>query len=186
MPISWKKSYDKPRQCIKKQRHHFANKGLSSQSSGFSSSHVWMWELNHKEAELWRTDAFETVVLEKTLESPLESKEIKPVNPKGNQSWIFTGRTDAEAEAPILRLRDVKSWLIRKDPDAGEDWRQEEKGTTEDEMVEWHHWLNGHEFDKLQEMVKDREAWCAAVLGVPKSWTRLSKLPSLCQSLCLC
>ena len=91
---------------------------------------------------------FWTVVLEKTLETPLHSKEIKPVNPKGNQSWIFVGRIDAEDEAPILWPPDVKNWLIGKDPDAGKDWRQEEKGITEDEMVGWHHWLNGHEFEQ--------------------------------------
>ena len=101
-----------------------------------------------KKAERQRTDAFWTVVLEKTLESPLDCKEIKPVNPKGNQSWIFIGRTDAEAEAPILWPPDVKNWFIGKDPDAGQDWRQEEKGTKEDEMVGWHHWLDGHEFEQ--------------------------------------
>ena len=100
-----------------------------------------------KKAEHRRTDAFWTVVLEKTLESLLDSKEIHPVHPKGNLSWIFIGRTDAEAEAPILWPPDVKNWLIGKDPDAGKDWRQEEKGTTEDEMVGWHHWLNRHEFE---------------------------------------
>ena len=101
-----------------------------------------------KKAERQRTDAFWTVVLEKTLESPLDCKEIKPVNPEGNQSWIFIGRTDAEAEAPILWPPDVKNWFIGKDPDAGQDWRQEEKGTKEDEMVGWHHQLNGHEFEQ--------------------------------------
>ena len=138
---SWKKSYDKPRQHIKKQRHYFANKRLSSQSYGFSSSHVWMWKLYHKEGWALKNWCFWTVVLEKTLENPLDCKEIKPVNPKGNQSWLFIGRTDAEAEAPILWPPDVKNWLIGKDPDAGQDRRQEEKGTTEDEMVWWHHWL---------------------------------------------
>ena len=109
---------------------------------------------------------FQTVVLEKALESPLDSKEIKPVNPKGNQSLIFIGRTDAEAKAPVLWPPDVKSQLLWKEPDAGKDWGQEEKGTTEDEMVGWHHWLSGHDLSKLREMVKDREAWCAAVDGV--------------------
>ena len=142
----WKKSYNKPRQHIKKQRHHFANKGPSSQSYGFSSSHVSMWELIHKEIWVLKNWCFWTVVLENTLESPLDCKEIKPVNPKGNQSWIFTGRTDAEGEAPILWPPDVKNSLLRKDPGAGKDWRHEEKGTKEDEMVGWHHWLNGHEF----------------------------------------
>ena len=112
--------------------------------------------------------------LEKTLESLLDCKEIKPV-PKGNESWIFIGRTDAEAETPILRPPDAKSWLIGKDPDAGKDWRQEEKGITEDEMIGWHHWFDGHEFfSKLQELVMEREAWRAAVHGVTKSWTQLS------------
>ena len=121
------------------------NKGLSSQSYGFSSGHVWMWELDHKES--WAPKNFWTVVLEKTLESPLDCKEMKPVNPKGNQSQIFIGRTDAEAEAPILWPPDVKNWLIGKDFDPGKDWRQEEKGTTEDEMAVWHHQLNGREFE---------------------------------------
>ena len=134
----------------KKQRHYFANKGLTSQVYGFSSSHVWMWELDHKESWALKNWCFSTVVLEKTLESPVDCKEIKPVNPKGNQSWIFIGRTDAEAEAeaPILWPPDAKSWLIKKDPDAGKNWRQEEKGTTEDEMVGWHHRLNRYEFEQ--------------------------------------
>ena len=107
-----------------------------------------MWELDHKEGRALKKWCFRTVVLEKTLESPLDYKEIILVNPKGNQSWIFSGRADAEAEAPMLGPRDLKSWLIRKDPDAGTDWRQEEKVTTEDEMVGWHHRLNGHEFEQ--------------------------------------
>ena len=105
-----------------------------------------MWELDHKEGWAPKNWHFQIVVLEKTLESPLDSKEIKPVNPKGNQSWIFIGSIDAEAETPILWPPDVKSWLLGKDPDAGKDWGQEEKGTTEDEMVRWHHQLNGHGF----------------------------------------
>ena len=114
--------------------------------AGFSSSHVWMWELDYKESwvQNW---CFWTVVLEKTFESPLDCKEMQPVHPKGDQSWVFIGRTDAEAETPILWPPDVKSWLIRKDPDAGKDWRRE-KGTTEDEMVGWHHRLDGHEFEQ--------------------------------------
>ena len=123
-----------------------ANKGPSSQSYGFSSSHVWMWELNSKESWVPKNWCFRTVVLERTLESPLDCKEIQPVHPKGNQSWIFIGRTHAEAETPILWPPDGKSWLIWKDPDAREDLRWEEKGTTEDEMAGWHHWLKGHEF----------------------------------------
>ena len=128
--LSW--CYDKHRQCIKKQRHHFANKGLSSQSHGFSSSHVWMWELDYKEGWAQENWCFWTVVLEMTLESPLNSKEIKPLNHKRNQHWIFIGRTDAEA--PILWSLDVKSQFIGKDFDAGKDWGQE-KRVTENEMV---------------------------------------------------
>ena len=130
---------------LKKQRHYFADKGPSSQSYGFSSSHVCMWELDYKESWVWRINAFE--LLEKTLESPLDLKEIQPVHPKENQSWIFIGRTDAEGEASILWPPDVKDWLIGKDPDAGKTWRQEEKAMTEDEMDGWHHWLNGQEFE---------------------------------------
>ena len=120
--------------------------------------HVWMWELDCKESWAPKNWCFWTVVLEKTLESPLNSKEIKPVNVKGNQSWILIGRTDAEAEDPILWPPDAKSRLIRKDSDAGKDWGQEEEGTTKDEMVGWHHWLNRQELSKLQELVMDREA----------------------------
>ena len=122
----WKESYDQPRQHIKKQRHYFANNGLFSQGYGFFSSHVWMWELDHKESWALKNWCFWTVVLEKTLQSPLDCKEMKAVNPKGNQSWIFIRRTDAEA--PILWPPDGKSKLTGKDPDAGKDWRWEEKG----------------------------------------------------------
>ena len=132
------------------------------------------WELDNKESWAPKNWCFWFVVLEKTLESPLDCKEIQPVNPKGNQSWRFVGRTDAEAETPILWPPDVKNWLNGKDPEAGKDWRQEEKGTIEDEMVGWHHWLNGHDLSKLQKLVMDREAWHAAVHGVAKSWTQLS------------
>ena len=142
---SWKKNEEQPRQHIKKQKHHFDYKSPSNQSTGFSSSLVWMWEFDHKESWVPKNWCFSTVLLEKTLESPLDCKKIKPVNPKGNQSWIFTGRTDDEAEAPILWPPDAKNWLIWKAPDAKKDWRHE-KGTTEDEMVGWHHRLNGHEF----------------------------------------
>ena len=131
----WKKSYDQPRQCIKKQRHYFADKSPSSQSYGLSSSHVWMWELAYKGTWMLKNWSFWTMVLEKTLESPLDCKEIQPVHHKGNQSWIFIGRTDAKAEAPIVWPPDVKNWLIGKDPDAGKDGRQAEKGMIEDEMV---------------------------------------------------
>ena len=114
----------------------------------FSSGHVWMCELDNKESLAPKSWCFWTVLLEKILESLLDSKEIKPVNPKGNEPWIFIGRTDAEAEAPIFWPPDRKSWLIRKDPDSGKDCRQEEKGTTEDRISGWHHWLNGHEFEQ--------------------------------------
>ena len=129
---SLKETYDQPRQHRKKQRHYFANKGPSSQSHGFSSSHVLMWELAHKTGWVSKNWCFCTVVLEKTLESPLDCKEIQPVHPKGDQSWVFTGRTDAEAETPILWPPDVKNQLIRKDPGAGRDWRQKEKETIKD------------------------------------------------------
>ena len=135
---------------LKKQRHHFVDKGPYSQSYDFSSSHVQMWELNHKEGWAPKNWCFWIVVLEKTLESRLDSKEIKLVNPKGNQPWIFIRRTDAEAEALILWPLDVKSWFTGKDPDAGKDWEKEEKGMTEAEMVGWHHRLNGHEFEQTQ------------------------------------
>ena len=148
MLAPWKKSYDQPRQHIKKQRHYFANKGLSSQSYYFSISHVWMWELDYKESWAPKNWCFWTVVLHRTLESPLDSKETQPVHSLGNQSWIFIGRTDVEAETPILWPPDANSWLIWKDPDAGKDWRQEEKRMTEDEVLGWHHWLDGHEFEQ--------------------------------------
>ena len=137
---------DQPSQHIKKQRHYFGNKGPSRQRYGFSSSHIWMWELDYKESWAQKIDDFE-LVLEKTLESPLDCKEIQPVNPKGNRFWLFIGRTDAEAQTPILWPPDVKNWLIRKDPDAEKDWRQEEKGLTEDEMIGLHYWFKWHEFE---------------------------------------
>ena len=133
-------------QHVKKPKHYFANKGPSSEGYGFSSSHVRMWELACEESWAPKNWCFWTVVLEKTLESPLNCKEIQPVHPKGDQSCVFIGRTDAEAETPILWPHHVKSWLIGKDPDAGRDWEQEEKGTTEDEMAGWHHRLDGHGF----------------------------------------
>ena len=138
-------SYDQPIQHIKKQRHSFATKGPSSQGYGFSSSHVWMGELDYKQSWVLKNWCFWTVVLEKTLESPLDCKEIQPVHPKGDQSWVFFGRTDAEAETPILWPPDAKSWLIWKDPVARKDWGQNEKEMTEDEMVGWHHWFDGRE-----------------------------------------
>ena len=133
-----------------------ADKGPSRECYGFFSGHVWMWELDYKENWALKNWCFWTLVLEKTLESPLDCKEIQPVHPKGNQSWIFIGRTDAKAETPILWPPDVRNWLIWKDCDAGKDWRQEEKGVTENEMVEWHYPLNGHEFE--QALGEDRKS----------------------------
>ena len=147
MLSSWKKSYDKPRQHIIKQRHHFANKHLYSQSFGFSSSHVWMCELNHKEGKGLKNWCLQTVVLEKTPESSLDCKETDPVNLKGNQPWILTGRTDAVA--PILWPPDATSWLIGKDPDARKDGRRKEKRVAEDEMVRLYHQLNRHESEQI-------------------------------------
>ena len=142
----WKESYDQPRKHIKKQRHDFVNKGPSSQGYGFSSGHVWMWELDCEESWAPENWCFWTVVLERTLESPLDCKDIYPVYPKEDQSWILIATADAEAETPILWPPHGKSWLIGKDPDAEKDWWQGEKGMTEDEMAGWHHQLDGHEF----------------------------------------
>ena len=174
---------------VLKTRHPLADKGTYSQSHSLSSGHVWMWELDHKEGWALKNWCFRSVVLEKTLESPLDSKEIKPVHPKENQPWIFIGRTDAEAEAPILWPPDAKNWLTEKDPDAGKVRGQEEKAVTEDEMIRWHHWLNGHEFKQTQEVVKDREARPAAVHGVTKNqrwlnqWTTRSYIVQPCYRL---
>ena len=132
---------------LKSREHHFANKGPSGQCSSFSSGHIWMWELDCEEGWALESWCFWTEVLEKTLESPLDFKEIQPGHPEGDQSWVFIGRTDAEAETPVLWPCHVKSWLIGKDPDAWRGWGQEEKGTTEDEMSGWHHRLDGHEFE---------------------------------------
>ena len=141
MKFPWKESYDQPRQHIKKQRHYFADlKVLYSRSYGFPSSHVWMWELNCKESWALKNWWFWTVVLEKSLGSHLDCKKIKPVNPKGNQFWIFTGRTDVEAETPILWPPDAKNWLLGKDPDAGKDWSQEEKRMTHGWMASPTQW----------------------------------------------
>ena len=183
MLAPWKKSYDQTRQHIKKQRHYFANKGPFSQSYGFSNSHVWMWELDYKESWAPKNWCFWTVMLEKTLENPLDCKEIQPFHPKGNQSWIFSGRTDPEAETPILWLPDVKNWLTGKDPDAGKDWGQEQ-GMTEDEMVGWHHWLDRHEFEQAPGVGDGQGILaCCSPWGCKESdmtealnWTELSSL----------
>ena len=170
---SWQESYDKPRQSVKRQRYHFADKGLYSWGYGLYSSHVRLWVLDHKEGKVLKNWCLWTVGLEKTLESPLDSKEIKPVNPKGNQPWIFTGRTVAKAEAPILWPPDANSWLIRKDPDAGKDLRQKEKRSTDDEMVGWHHWFKGHELGKIP---GDGEGQGSGTCCIPlghESWTQL-------------
>ena len=174
MIAPWKKSYNKPRQHIIKQRRYFANKGPSSQSYGFCSNHVWMWELDHKEGWALNNWCFWTVVLEKTLERPWDCKEIQPVNLKGSKSWIFIGRTDAEAETPILWPPDVKSCLIWKDFDAEKDWGQEEKGTTEEEVAGLHYRLNGHGFGWTLGVGDGREGLACCIHGVAKSQTRLS------------
>ena len=157
-----RKSYYKPRQDIKKHRHYFVTKVHLSQSYDFSSSHTRMWQLDYKEGWALKNWCFRTVVLEKTLESPLDCKEIQWVHPKGNQSWIFIGRTDGEAEASILWPPDAKNWLIGNDPDAGNDWSRE-KGTTEDEMIGWHHLLCGHELEQTTEVADGQRSLACCI-----------------------
>ena len=165
---------DKHRQHIKKQRCYFANICPYTQSYGVSNSCVWMWELDHREDWVLKNWHSWIVVLEKTLESPLDWKKFKPVNPKGNQPWIFIRRTDVETGVPIFWLPDVKTQLIIKDLDAGKDWRQEERGCHRMTWLVGVTYSKDMSLSKLQEMVKDREAWCAEVHGATKSWTQLS------------
>ena len=172
MLAPWKASYAKTRLCIKKQRHQFADKCPYSQSYGFSSSHVQMWGLDHKEDWMSNNWYFQTMVLEETLESPLGSKDIKPVNPKGNWSWIFFGKTDAEDS--ILWPSHAKSQLTGKDPDAGKYWRQEVKGQQRTRWLDGITDLTDMSLSRPQEIVMDREAWHTTVHGVAKSWTWLS------------
>ena len=173
MLAPWEKSYDQPRQYIKKQRHYFADKSPYSQSYGFYGGSVCIKDLDYKESWVLKSWCFWTAVLERTHESPLDCKEIQPVHTKGNQSWIFIGRTDAKAKAPILWPPDVKNWLIGKDPDAGQDWRQE-KGTKENERVGWHHQLNGHAFEQAPGVGDGQGSLVCCSPWVAKRWTRLS------------
>ena len=176
MLTPWKESYDQSRQHIKKWRCYFVNKGPSSQSYGFSSGHVWMWELDYKKNRVLKNWYFWTVVLQRILESPLDYKEIQSVHPEGDQSWVFIGRTDVEVETPILWPPNVNCWLIWKDPDAWKDWGLEEKQTTEDKMVGWHHWLSRHGLGWTLGVGdgQGRLAWVTKSLTWLSDWTELN------------
>ena len=174
MLAPWKESYDKPREYVKKQRPHFANKGPYNQSYSFSSSHVWMWELDHEEGWALKNWCFQTVVLEKTLESSLDCKEIKPVNLKGNQPWMFIGRTDPEAETRIFWPPDEKSWLIGKDPDAGKIEGKKRRMWQKLRRVESITDSMDMNLRKFWEILEDRGPWQASVHGITNSQTWFS------------
>ena len=167
---SWQKSYDEPRHCVEKQRHCSADK---SHGHGLPSGHVWLWDLDYKEDRTPKNWCLWTVVLEKTSESSLDSKEIKPVNLKEKQPWILVGKTEAEAEAPVFWPPDVNSRFTGKVLYARKDWGQKEKRALEDEMAGWHHQCNMHELRQTLGDGEDREAYCSAVRGVAISLTQL-------------
>ena len=173
----WKESYDQSRQQIKSRDITLPSKVRLVKAMVFSVvTFTYGCELDHKESWAWKNWCFWTVVLEKTLESPLDCKEIQPVHPKGNQSWMFTERTDAKAEIPILWLPDVKNWLIGKDPDNGKDWRQQEKETSEDEIVRWHHRLDGHDFEQAPGVGDGQISLACCSLWGHKEWDRTEQL----------